>query len=133
MTKRTLLILTTLLTGCPQPTPPPPPPTPTPPYRLIIVYESQNLTNAQGDVLNSKTLRDWLTADHTWFRFIDRDTLDKDRSPPAEVAAEILHCASKPLPHVLIEDAARSILRELPLPATDAELIAAIQAATGHP
>jgi len=115
-----LAAITALLTGCPTP-PIPPPPIIT--ARVVLVYESHDLTPTDAATLNSKTLRDYLNAHGYWYRFIDKNILDPEHQPPAEILPYLNAAKGHPLPCLLFADAAHNITRAQNLPPTAADVI----------
>jgi hypothetical protein len=119
-----ILLAVVLFPACPAPTPGP---TPTPATKLIVVYESGTATPPQLDVIVSDKLRTWLAQHQVWFRFIDRDILDKDNAPPDEIAGFLLRAAKKPIPWMMTASALNAIISEQSLPATDDQVIAILE------
>jgi hypothetical protein len=115
-----LAAIAALLTGCP--TPPPPPP-PIIVARIVVVYESHDLTPTDAATLNSKTLRHYLDAHGYWFRFIDQDIKDPELQPPAEILPYITAAQNKHLPWLLFADASHNVTAGQHLPPTDADVI----------
>jgi len=67
----------------PQPDPPPPIPTPTEPlWGLVIVYESGQLTPAQGKVITSQAIAEYLQANGLKLNTFDQDATNESNAQP---------------------------------------------------
>jgi len=119
-----LAAIAAILTGCPTPAPPHPPIIVA---RVVVVYESHDLTPTDAATLNSKTLRDYLDAHGYWYRFIDKDILDPDDLPPVQLLTYLNAAIGHPLPWLLFADASHNVTAGQHLPPTDADLINLLQ------
>jgi len=119
-----LAAITALLTGCP--TPPIPPP-PIIVARVVVVYESHDLTPTNAATLNSKTLRDYLDAHGYWYRFIDKDIKDPDDISPLQLLTYTTAAQNKELPWLLFADASHNVTAAQHLPPTAADVINLLQ------
>ena len=109
----------------PQPDPAPnpvPPPVPVGKLWTVVVEESGQLTPAQGKIVTSKSVADYLQAKgHHKAWIIDKDVLDEnDREPPS--LAEYI-ARAKTLPYLFLVSEAGTVLHEGPLPESEAALL----------
>jgi hypothetical protein len=124
--KHTLVVETPQPTPNPHPTPNPAPdpvpPVPTGKLWTVIVEESSQLTPAQGRVVTSKTIADWIATrghHHAWV--IDKDALDENNRQPASLHEYIAR--AKSLPYLFLVSESGTIVHEGPLPESEATLL----------
>jgi hypothetical protein len=120
----------TLVIECPQPQPnpePQPAPTPVPPVPTgklwtVIVEESGQLTPAQGKILASKSVADYLQSKgHHKPWIIDKDVLDENDKQPANLKEYIAR--AKSLPYIFLVSEAGTVVHEGALPENETALL----------
>jgi hypothetical protein len=106
----------------PDPQPNPIPPVPAGKMWTVIVEESGQITPAQGKIVASKAVADYLRAKgHPNAWIIDKDVLDEnDRQPPS--LAEYL-ARAKSLPYLFLVSETGTVLHEGPLPESEPALL----------
>jgi hypothetical protein len=107
----------------PQPEPAPvPPPVPVGKLWTVIVEESGQLTPAQGKVVTSKAVADWIqTKGHHKAWVIDKDALDENDKQPESLKAYIAR--AKSLPFLFLVSEAGTVLFEGSLPESETALL----------
>jgi hypothetical protein len=106
----------------PQPTPDPAPPVPTGKLWTVIVEESSQLTPAQGRVVTSKTVADWIAArGHHPAWVIDKDALDENDRQPANLREYIAR--AKSLPYLFLVSESGTVIHQGSLPENEATLL----------
>jgi hypothetical protein len=107
----------------PNPYPNPlPPPAPVGKLWTVIVEESGQLTPAQGRIVTSKALADWIRSKGhppTWI--IDKDVLDENDKQPASLKEYLAR--AKSLPFLFLVSETGTVLYEGPLPDSEAAIL----------
>ena len=120
----------TLIVEGPQPNPTPnpnpnpapnpvPPPVPVGKLWTVIVEESGQITPAQGRIVTSKTVADWIASKghhKTWV--IDKDAADENDRPPASLKEYVARAKSPP--YLFLVSEAGTVIHEGPLPESEA-------------
>jgi hypothetical protein len=102
----------------PNPAPDPVPPVPTGKLWTVMVEESSQLTPAQGRVVTSKAVADWIAAGgHHRAWVIDKDTVDENDRQPASLREYIAR--AKSLPYLFLVSESGIVVHEGPLPDSD--------------
>ncbi len=107
----------------PDPTPDPvPPPVPVGKLWTVIVEESGQLTPAQGRIVASKAVADWIRSKgHHKAWVIDKDVLDENDRPPASFQEYLARAKSLPCLFLVAEGG--TVVYEGPLPESEAALL----------
>ena len=107
----------------PNPTPNPvPPPVPVGKLWTVIVEESGQITPAQGRIVTSKTVADWIESKgHHKAWVIDKDALDENDRQPASLQEYIAR--AKSLPYLFLVSEAGTVVHEGALPESEAALL----------
>lgn len=109
-----------ILTGC---TPPKPPPPPTPTIaKIVVIYESSQLSIEDAATLNAQDLRQWLGSRY-WFRAVDVNILNGYDQPPLELRPYLAEAAGQALPRIILADDHNRVIRALGLPKSPAKII----------
>jgi hypothetical protein len=120
--KHTLVIESTQPTPNPQPDPNPVPPTPTGKLWTVIVEESGQLTPAQGKIVASKPVAEYLQSKgHHKAWVIDKDVLDENDRQPANLKEYVAR--AKSLPFLFLVSESGTVLHEGPLPETESAML----------
>ena len=109
-----------ILTGCTPPRPPPPPPLPA--TRVVIIYDSAELSTADATTLNSPELRPYM-ENHYWFRAVDKKTINQDNIQPPELHAYLTEANGKKLPRIILADDNDNVIKAAQLPSTPSKVI----------
>ena len=123
--KHTLVIEAPQPQPNPQPDPAPnpvPPPAPVGKLWTVVVEESGQLTPAQGRIVASKAVADYLQANgHHKAWIIDKDVLDENDRQPPSLAEYIVR--AKTLPYLFRVSEAGTVLHEGALPESEGALL----------
>jgi hypothetical protein len=113
----------TLIIEGPQPEPKPDPvPVPVGKMWTVIVEESGQLTPAQGRIVTSKSVADWIQSKgHHKAWVIDKDALDENDKQPASLKEYIAR--AKSLPFLFLVSESGTVLFEGPLPESEAAVL----------
>jgi hypothetical protein len=119
----------TLIIEGPQPEPnPKPDPAPVPPpgpvgkMWTVIVEESGQLTPAQGQIVTSKSVADWIQSKgHHKAWVTDKDALDENDKRPASLKEYIAR--AKSLPFLFLVSESGTVLFEGQLPESEAAVL----------
>lgn len=122
--------------GGPIPNPGPGPnpgPNPNPPAKawLVVIEETREATAERGAWLSNPEIAAYLKAKGWRHRVADRDVLDPQGKPPADLAPYLERAKGKSLPQVYLVDQDGVVRIDGPLPATPAELVALLRKVGG--
>lgn len=88
----------------PPPDPPKPDPSPTPTKFVVVIEESKEAAATRGELYSNASLIDYYAANGIKTRRIDKDVVDSQGKPPADVARFLDGAKGKPLPRVYLVD-----------------------------
>lgn len=136
-TVETARVTVTIGEGKPDPVPPGPRPGPQPPPAplrqlwMIWVEETADATKDRGKLLSDKALNDRVRAKgHRW-RVVDKDAVNSDGRPPADLAPWIERGKKAGLPRLYLVDQDGRILDEGPAPKDAAEALKRVEKVGG--